>query len=311
MTQALAQEVARLAGAQHATRGERIQALWDGYGEAVRWMLTGAEVPSVVVKHVQAGSGKGRSHERKLRSYEVERVWYQDWSSRCRETCRVARCFSAHREGTRWLFVFEDLDAAGFDRRHRNPSGVRLDACLRWLASLHATFMGARPRGLWKTGTYWHLATRPDELAAMPKGPLRDGAAAIDARLRAARFKTIVHGDAKPSNFCFRRDGGEVAAVDFQYVGGGSGVKDVAYLLTGEGAGTVKRGLEVYFQALRKDLAAKDVDADAVEEEGRALYPFAVADFQRFMTGWSPGWRASAYERETTRRVLEGLRSTI
>ena len=56
----------------------------------------------------------------------------------------------------------------------------------------------------------------------------------LDRRLRAARFQTLVHGDAKPANFCFDARRGAVAAVDFQYVGGGCGMKDVAYLLSGE-----------------------------------------------------------------------------
>ena len=44
-----------------------------------------------------------------------------------------------------------------------------------------------------------------------------------------ARWVRDVHGDAKVDNFCVGT--GAVAAVDFQYVGGGVGVQDVVYLL--------------------------------------------------------------------------------
>jgi aminoglycoside phosphotransferase (APT) family kinase protein len=125
-------------------------------------------------------------------------------------------------EKDKWLFVLEDLDAAGYPRRSRDLD-LDLDtqdihACLAWLASFHARFLGTKPNGLWKTGTYWHLATRSDELAAMhhDDDDLREAAPILDKRLREATFQTLVHGDAKPANFCFaRRSGAPVAAVDF------------------------------------------------------------------------------------------------
>ena len=296
------QLIARVTGASSIARSERIQSVWGGYGELVRYELVGAATASVVVKQIKPGKGRGRSHDRKLRSYEVEQTWYQDWAERCGETCRVARCLHAERQSGEWIFVFEDLDGAGFEQRHEFPSGRRLDSCLRWLAAFHAKYLGQRPRGLWKVGTYWHLKTRPDEHRAMSGGPLRDAAAAIDARLSAARFLTLVHGDAKPANFCFSSDGSAVAAVDFQYVGGGCGIKDVAYFLTGEDRGTVRRGLEVYFRALRDELGSGE--GDAVVAEWRALYPWAWADFHRFLAGWAPRWRFSQHELALTRKIL-------
>lgn len=91
---------------------------------------------------------------------------------------------------------------------------------------------GSHPRGwdtLWKQGTYWHLSTRPEELAKMLDSPLKQHASHIDEKLDECSFKTIVHGDAKLANFCFTKSGTKSAAVDFQYVGGGCGMKDVAY----------------------------------------------------------------------------------
>ena len=65
----------------------------------------------------------------------------------------------------------------------------------------------------------------------MKDSPLKENAFLIDEKLYQSSFKTIVHGDAKLANFCFTKDGCRSAAVDFQYVGGGCGMKDVAYFL--------------------------------------------------------------------------------
>ena len=298
--------VARLAGARAARRVEGIQQLWGGYGEAARYALVDGPADTVVVKEVRPGADRGRSHDRKLRSYEVEQAWYDGYADRCGAACRVARPLGCERDRGGWLFVLEDLNAAGWPVRAPFLNDRRLALCLRWLAAFHATFLGERPRGLWKTGTYWHLKTRPDEHREMARGPLRDGAAAIDARLNGARYRTLVHGDAKPSNFCFAGDDRSVAAVDFQYVGGGCGMKDVAYLLSGEDRAATGRSLDVYFAAQRKHVAP-DVDAAALEAEWRDLFEWAWADFERFLGGWAPHARVHSHGRELTRRVLAQL----
>jgi len=286
-----AQRTAQATGAMGARRVERIQSVWSGYGELARYALAGGEAETGVVKDVRPDGGSGRSHERKLRSYDVEATWYREWVGDLPPECPAARAYLAERVEGGWLFVLEDLDAAGFSARVRSPGGAHQRACLEWLAAFHAHHLGRDPQGLWPLGTYWHLDTRPDELEAMEPGPLRDAAERIDARLRGAAVRTIVHGDAKPANFCSRPDGERVAAVDFQYVGGGPGVKDVAYFLQGSGAH--EAGLEVYFAALRAALPGH-IDAGALEREWRARYPFAVADFSRFLAGWAPSWRAAS-----------------
>jgi Ser/Thr protein kinase RdoA (MazF antagonist) len=187
---------------------------------------------------------------------------------------------------------------------------VQLDGCLRWLASFHAHFLGRRPTGLWKTGTYWHLATRRDELEALQDRVLRDAATRLDDALNRCRYQTLVHGDAKAANFCFGETG--VAAVDFQYVGGGCGIKDVAYLLSScltdaQCEAHAARHLDAYFESLRAHLA-DDVDKDAVVHEWRALYPAAWADFHRFLAGWAPGhWKIHRYTRRMSEQALADL----
>jgi Ser/Thr protein kinase RdoA (MazF antagonist) len=188
-----------------------------------------------------------------------------------------------------WLFVLEDLDAAGYVERHDDARGEALDACLAWLASFHARFLGEHPEGLWPVGTYWHLGTRRDELALITKDFLRSNAETFDKQLAGARFQTILHGDPKEANFCFARDG-RVAALDFQYAGRGCAMRDVAYLLHGRGERGVWEGVETYFAELRAALARRvePVDIAAVEAEWRSLYDVARLDFERFLAGWRP-----------------------
>ncbi len=284
--------IANATGATKVRRGETIQSLWGGYGELLRVELTGAKMDTAIVKWVkpparERGSKTSASHARKCRSYDVEMAWYRGLAAECGEACRVPALIGSRVSKDEWLFLLEDLDAAGFSGRTRNPATRETDACLSWLAAFHARFLGVAPSGLWKTGTYWHLATRMDELAAIADRAVRESAPILDEKLRSCVFQTLVHGDAKPANFCFGN--GAVAAVDFQYVGGGCGMKDVAYFLNRDS--NERRHVDRYFVFLRAALAARAVtiDVDALEAEWRALYPVACADYQRFLAGWMRG----------------------
>lgn len=305
---------------------EVLQELWSGYGRIVRMKLTGGSAETVIVKHVRMptaashprGWNSNRSHERKVRSYEVESAWYRDWSERCDKRCRVPELLGQERRGDEVLMVLEDLDAAGFSERLQSVDWQEISLCLRWLAQFHATFLGEPPRGLWETGTYWHLATRPDELEALDDVPLKRAASKIDDVLSGARFLTFVHGDAKLANFCFAPRSDAVAAVDFQYVGGGCGIKDVAYFIGScldeqSCASEEDELLDCYFAELKSALREKksEVDADAVEAEWRELFPFAWTDFHRFLKGWSPGhWKINSYSERVAREVVQRLEQT-
>lgn len=323
---ALERLVARATGAKIVELGERVQALWSGYGEIRRATLTGAKFANAIVKHVvppstaSQSAADARSHRRKLRSYEVESAFYRTYAPRCDAECRVPAALYAKVERDRMLLVLEDLDAAGFGVRRHHVSAGELHACLRWLAAFHAAFLGEPPESLWKVGTYWHLATRPDELAALTDSPLRRAAPLLDEQLNRARHRTLVHGDAKLQNFCFANDSSAVAAVDFQYVGGGVGVKDVAYFLSSclparELERDAEHHLDAYFVELRTALGQRRErtgdtawDVNALEAEWRDLYPIACADFYRFLLGWA-GERDTrdAYLERVTRDVLKRL----
>ena len=315
-----AQEIAALVGAPGARFERRLQSLWGGYGEIWRVAIEGSSQTegstptSVIVKRVAPPSGeRGRSHERKLRSYDVERTWYRTYASECDSECRGPSALHCSASRNRWLFVLEDLDAAGFTGRRSHLTDSELTSCLRWLAHFHAQFLGRQPAGLWQVGSYWHLATRPDELSVLADARLREAAPLLDAKLKTARHQTFVHGDAKVENFCFGRD--SVAALDFQYVGGGPGIKDVVYFLSSclsprQCESSAERHLATYFRELQGALQKRrpDVDAHDVEQEWRELYPVAWADFFRFLLGWAPGsYDRDAYSQKLTARALRAL----
>lgn len=323
MTPQLIDLVCRSTGASRTTTWTPLQTLWSGYGKIYRVALDHAEVPSVVVKMVTPpdvmdqprGWNTDQSHQRKLRSYHVEASWYRDWNHRAAEVVRVAKCYAVEPINGGSAFVLEDLDDAGFPLRWNSPSLAEIQAGLNWLARFHCHFMGQTPCDLWNTGTYWHLATRPDELAVMDvDDPLRIHASQIDQRLSECEFPTFVHGDAKIANFCIAEDLKNVAAVDFQYVGGGCAMKDVVYFLgscLSEGELTIHASdlIDSYFQDCRLGwLEARPVSL--FETESRNLLAYAWADFERFLRGWHPQHKKlTGYSRKMTQLAIERLRA--
>lgn len=302
---------------------EMIQSLWSGYGRIVRYGLQGTDRKSIVVKHVKLpdrsrhprGWNTDISHRRKLKSYQVETNFYLNWSSSCKDSCKVPECLAVESANDETIMLLEDLDASGFPLRASSVSQKEISACISWLANFHATFMNVQVADLWESGTYWHLETRPDELKALDDPPLKNAAAAIDELLKSSPFQTLVHGDAKLANFCFSQDGTKVAAVDFQYVGGGCGMKDLAYFL---GSCLDEKDCEkmegtflgLYFHDLEKALNSRRVKIDfkALESNWRDLYHPAWTDFHRFLKGWSPGhWKINTYSERVSKSVIKRL----
>lgn len=302
----------------------KIQDLWSGYGVITRFGLKGSTTyQTVVVKHVHAPQGKKHprgwdthlSHQRKLKSYAVEIAWYREWSQKCSDRCYVPKCLALESHNEEVLIVLEDLNGIGYANRRTSLSPKEMRVCLKWLAHFHATFLGESPKDLWKIGTYWHLDTRPDEWKSLKDRDLKNAATAIDKQLNESPLQTFVHGDAKLANFCFSDDATKVAAVDFQYVGGGCGMKDVAYFIgsclsDNDCEKYEKELLDYYFSVLTNVVKSKKphVDVMALEKDWRFLYPFAWTDFHRFIKGWSPGhWKINSYSERLAQKVLESL----
>lgn len=302
-------------GASSLVEEEMIQQLWSGYGKILRIGLQDAPVRSVVVKHVQLptynnhprGWNTDIGHQRKLKSYQVETHWYKNHSNK--SAARLPQCLAIESQNDEVLMVLEDLDEAGYPFRNRGLDWEEISACLAWLAQFHASYLGKEPEGLWEVGTYWHLETRPQELEVLSDQRLKEAAPFIDEKLNSCQYKSFVHGDAKLANFCFGK-AGEVAGLDFQYVGGGCGMKDVAYFIGSclserECERLEAQILDTYFEHLQNQLPEKN---EALEKEWRSLYRVAWADFHRFLKGWSPGhWKLTTYSERVTAEVIKQL----
>lgn len=305
----------------HTLRSKHVlQELWGGYGELVRLYV---DDTSMIIKHVRLpkperhprGWNSDRSHQRKLKSYQVELAFYQHYAKHYKGSCPVPQPLEVKIQTDDMLLVMQDLQSLGYSVVATTATSNQLNASLAWLAQFHAQSMGMNAEPLWSTGTYWHLATRPDELNALADRRLKEAARLIDEVLTQAPYQTLVHGDAKLANFCFTPDGRQAAAVDFQYVGRGCGMKDVALFMSSavlpeQCAEMETWVLDCYFGHLSAAIKQHqpNLDPQSVERAWRPLFALAWADFQRFVKGWSPEhWKINPYTEKLTEKALNDL----
>jgi len=321
MTERIKQRIQKICQNSKVLKTEKIQSLWGGYGELLRCRMDKGQ--SIIVKHIQYGSGSQTdlSHQRKLHSYQVEAAWYRGWNQYRSEHCYFPRCLAVEESPEEMLLLLEDLDPVGYPLRKTRVSAKEWNACIHWLAEFHAAFLGKAPGSLWKKGTYWHLETRPEEWSRLKDSRLKEAASEIDRRLNESPYQTLVHGDAKLANFCFSMDGTRAVAVDFQYVGGGCGMKDLAYF-----AGSCyddedcrrrqDQLLDLYFSHLQTALARR-AEAEELsfhfpelEQNWRELYAYAWVDFHRFYKGWGYGyWDPDSYSEQLKEQVCSEVLS--
>ena len=297
---------------------EVIQSLWSGYGKISRYQLMGSAMKTVVVKCISLnqvedhprGWNTDFSHNRKVKSYEIETRWYQQWNQKCTEACAVPSFIGSYSEGKNQWIILEDLNES-YPVRKEQLDLSEVKVCLKWLANFHGLFLNNQPSNLWKTGSYWNLETRPNEFEKIENKELKSKAHRIDEILNGCKYQTIIHGDAKLANFCFSENGENVAAVDFQYVGGGCGMKDVAYFMgsclsSAECEMHESELLTFYFLELKK--VTTNIDFKELEREWRKMYPIACTDFTRFLLGWMPSHqKANNYSLNMMETVLSNI----
>lgn len=300
---------------------EQIQGLWGGYGELSRLTF---ENSSVIIKHIKLpetskhpyGWNTNISHQRKLKSYQVEVNWYEKFSKITDMRCYIPKGLKTYKTQNETIIVMEDLSKIGFSEIIEKASKTHIKTALLWLANFHARFLYTKSDLVWDIGTYWHLDTRPEELEALKDKELKKFSKEIDLKLKNSSFQTLVHGDAKLANFCFSKDALSCAAVDFQYVGHGCAMKDVVLFMSSAVEPSACKNmqewvLDTYFEAFHKaiDYYHPNIDSYALEKEGRELFCIAWADFQRFVKGWKPNhFKINPYTESLTKKALSKLR---
>ena len=245
---------------------DELQSLWAGYGRicAVTAAQKNGEQLQLILKLVSPPCTiADEGHLRKVYSYEVERYFYQHVAPTIE--LPMAKCLSSTIAGdllaTLMTDLREEFPIAGEKRADLTASQVY--SALQWLAKFHSSPVHLEPKSLvlppleeaeanrdpnsrtvWRNGGYTYLATRRKEYAALATStsewsrlcqPAGRSIAEMAANVMTPRGRScegLVHGDVKSENLFSSQDGNSVAFFDFQYVGMGLGVCDLAKLFT-------------------------------------------------------------------------------
>jgi aminoglycoside phosphotransferase (APT) family kinase protein len=297
----------------------KLQSLWSGYGSILRCGVENYKHKSIIIKHISIPEIRTETtgHLRKIKSYRVEAEWYKNYSEQSKLAAAMPSMLCCSNSGNNIFLVLEDLAEIGFTQKKNRVNIGQAKLCIEWLANFHARWMTSAAEKLWEKGTYWHLDTRPDELAQLNDKKLQNAAAYIDRILDKCLFKTILHGDAKLDNFCFSANADKVAAFDFQYTGLGCGMKDLVYLLgciydESQCETQNPAAIDYYFSILVPAVKkyCPELNAADIEHEWRKLFEMAWADFHRFYKAWSGGhWDSGCYSEKLSRKVINEINS--
>ena len=266
---------------------------------------------------------------RKATAYQVEANFYQNvapklllYNSRhchCHHF-NVPRLYHLERRENKSLTMcisWVDTASSCLDDCYNNNDLPSIHATLQWLATLHAAFWKApvewfSQQGVHTVGSYWHLDTRKEEHANMPRrgweGRLKHAARAIDECLKRDSYQCFIHGDVKGANILVGAvhaannqgdsEGNDalllpqVTLCDYQYCGRGPPTRDLAYFFAStldldddNNNNNENELLEYYHQNLIQQLSAASQEAPDLSHLKDSL-DLAYCDFCRFQSGW-------------------------
>ena len=140
--------ILEITGAKKVLKSEVVQTLWSGYGELLRVTLKGGNCSSVILKRITLPDQKQHprgwnthfSHQRKLKSYQIEMEWYKNGASRCSSVCKVPICYETKNLTNTQLILLEDLDTIGYAKRRTSLTIDEVNVCINWLANFPVSY---------------------------------------------------------------------------------------------------------------------------------------------------------------------------
>ena len=310
---------------------ESIASLWAGMGEIfeIRFYLNDNEknIISMICKKICLPANEGSisyGDMRKKKSYEVEKCFYDRFASILNKNDVTVPEGLYTKNSCSNLFICmtrlkgKSLSNLGIKNAKR---------AVKWAAKLHALTWGVRAdefvasMGLQSQGTYWYLDTRPNEFENIPRkgweGRLYSAARAIDERLKADPFQSIIHGDFKAANMV--SDGVDnFGMCDFQYCGKGCCLKDICYMIACycSSSNIDSEGDRVHhpFEEAIFDLYYAELKANAAKQ-GLLEVPsydalldaadLCFVDITRWMAGW--GYWGNSFLIPRTQKILDKI----